>query len=226
MADSSITPIPASLNVNFTALYAAVNAVINAIATEVVTANNSAAGATTIGNGFVVGIFGATTLITSGLRGGNSSASNTLNVVSNLAINSSSVLTLGNITVNATTVSANQFIGGFGSPFTIGNTVISDSFTQTSGTGAQIIDFFTFITYRDAEYTISVNDNVSNNKMVTKMLVIHDGATAYATEFGSLITNTAMGTFTANSNTSAVTLFFTPNSTNTNVKITRLSRTI
>lgn len=224
MADSSLSPLPANLAFNFTTLCAAVNACINAIATEIVTANNSAAGATTTGNGFVIGIFGATTLVGSTIRGGNSSVANTISLGSNLASNS--YITVGFTSINSTTVQANQFIGSFASPFNIGNTSIFDIFFQTSGIGAQLIDSFTFITYRDAEYLISVNDNNANNKMMTKLHVLHDGGVAYSTEYGIIQSNSAMGVFTANANTSAVTLFFTPVSTNTNVKATRISQTI
>lgn len=227
MADSSITPIPASLNVNFTALYAAVNACINAIATEVVTANASAAGATTIGNGFVIGIFGATTLVGSTIRGGNSSAANTILLASNLTANQTGgpvTITVGNTLANATQVGANLFVGPWQPPGQLGNTWFYDLFVATSGTSAQLIDSFLFTQMRAADYLISVSDNNANNKMLAKLLVLQDGGAAYSVEYGDLVSNSLMGTFTANSNTTAVTLYFTPVSTSANVRITRISQ--
>lgn len=227
MADSSITPIPANLNVAFSVLFSTTNAIINAIATEIVTANNSAAGATTTGNGFVIGIFGATTLITSGLRGGNTSASNTLNVTSNLAINSSSVFTLGNTLANNTTVQANVFIGGFASPFNIGNTFYYDIIATTAGLSTQVVDSFALITYRAAEYFVTVKDLNANNYLMTKLNILHDGGSGYMTEYSTLTTNTInMGAFSVSANSTQVILSFTPISTSTTVKMQRVCLTI
>lgn len=227
MSDSSITPLVANLAFPFQTVYATINAIVNALATEIVTANGSAAGATTIGNGNVIGTFGATTLVTSHLRGGNTSTPNTLPIDANVSVNSSSYIFLGNTSVNSTTVQTNVFIGTFLSPFQIGNTFIYDLNFSTVGTTPQIVDSFTFITYRSAEYFIQVKDNNANNYMYTRINVLQDGGSAYYSEYATLTSNTAnMGVFVANANTSAVTLYFTPVSTSTTLKMTRISLTI
>ena len=70
------------------------NLIITALANEVVTANATANGATTVGNGFVIGMFGANTLFGSTLRGGNLTNSGLLTITSNVLFNS--ILTVNN----------------------------------------------------------------------------------------------------------------------------------
>jgi hypothetical protein len=87
---------------NFQTLYTRVNEVINAISTEVVTANTNANGSLTTGNAFVNGIFGANTFtVVTGLRGGNVQSAGQLPIISNVYV-SGEKLVIGNSTVNAT----------------------------------------------------------------------------------------------------------------------------
>jgi hypothetical protein len=76
-----------------------VNAIINAVSTEVLTANGNANGAVTTGNTFLNGILFANVLSTSKLRGGNVQASGPLLIDSNVTINTAS-LSIGNSSVN------------------------------------------------------------------------------------------------------------------------------
>lgn len=65
------------------------NQAINAISTDVVTANGNANGAVTVGNGFVIGIFGANTLVAQTLVGGQ------VNAAANLVIGSNTTFSYG-----------------------------------------------------------------------------------------------------------------------------------
>jgi hypothetical protein len=89
----SLTPLPANLAFNFANVYAAVNNIISTLANEIVTANSAAGGgAMSAGNGFVTGIFGANTLVTSLLQGGNVTSSGTFYLGSNLNTNSATII--------------------------------------------------------------------------------------------------------------------------------------
>lgn len=99
----SITPIDTA-NDTFQIFIDRVNEIINVVNTEVVTVNSSVGVST--GNGFVNGIFGSNTLVTSFLRGGNVGTSATLTITSNVQVNTA-VLSIGNTTVNTRIEAAN-----------------------------------------------------------------------------------------------------------------------
>lgn len=89
----------------------------------------------------------------------------------------------------------------------------------TTGTSAQEVDSWLLATYYSTEYNITVNDNNANNRQISKMVVIHDEGDAYYNEYAIVQSNSAMGTFVANSNTTHCRLFFTPVSSNTTLVI-------
>jgi hypothetical protein len=218
------------------------NQLANAMTTEVVTANTNANGSVTTGNGFVNGIFGSNTLVVfNALRGGNVQVSNTLVITSNVNIGSN-ILLVGNSTVNATvnslalkfsnsTVSmtftlptlpqvsdGSFYLNANGSYISLGTVT---STTDTSGTSAQLIDSFAMSSYRTADYTISVKNNVANGYQATQMLVLQDAGDAHYTEYATLVSNVSLGTMSANSNTTHVRLYFTPSVSNTTVRLNR-----
>lgn len=128
----SITPVNITTE-TFGVLYTRLNEVINAISTEVVTANSSANGALTVGNGYVQGIFGANVLYAvSELRGGNGASSGNLVVSSNANftsnINAIQVL-LGNST-NYSLITDDEFV--FTSPSSNGYLSASELVLQTT----------------------------------------------------------------------------------------------
>ena len=78
------------------------NEAINAISTEVVTANNNANGAQVTGNSFLNGTFGANVVtVYNSIRGGNVQTSAALTIISNTVIGNSHNLFLGTGTANA-----------------------------------------------------------------------------------------------------------------------------
>jgi len=99
------------------------------------------------------------------------------------------------------------------------NPTSNGSFT-TNGPLIQNVDSFA-MTFNAAEYLISVVDNTANNFYASKLLVTHNTGNSFVTEYGSITTNTALGTFSSGSNSTAVILRFTPTSSNTTVKFAR-----
>lgn len=98
------------------------NKLLYSLTNEIVTANNEANGSLTVGNGFVVGIFGANTIVVpSVLRGGNVQTSNTLNITS-------ATVASGNLTVNSSAVFVNV------TPTTTFAVQTSNSYTNTINT--------------------------------------------------------------------------------------------
>jgi hypothetical protein len=100
---------------------------------------------------------------------------------------------------------------------------VSNGQTTTSGTSTIILDAYPMATYKGAEYLLNVTDNISNNHYTTKILTTHDGYNAYSTEYGQIITNTSIGVFYSDSNTTYVRLNFTPSITSTTVKFVKVN---
>jgi len=98
------------------------NKLLYSLTNEIVTANNEANGSLTTGNGFVVGILGANTIVVpSALRGGNVQSSNTLNITS-------ATIASGNLTINASAVFVNVI------PTTTFTVQTANSYTNTINT--------------------------------------------------------------------------------------------
>lgn len=193
------------------------NELITASNTEYVTANTNANGSVSIGNVYLQGILFSTTLTTSGIRGGNVQSSANLSILSNVTINASSNFTLGNSTVNVYANSSSLFISGKELL-----PIHSQINVQTSGTSAQLVDSYVKADYRAAEYIVSIMDNAANGFQISKALTMHDsGADAYITEFAITWSNTQLGLFSSNANTTHVRLYITPTVSNTQVKATR-----
>jgi hypothetical protein len=168
----------------------ATNQMINLLATDSVTANSTANGSQTSGNGFVQGIFGAITLVGNSIGGGFVSQSANLYLTSNLIAS--------NCSLNATAV-------GWGTGH------ITQINVQTSGLSAQIIDTFPDANSTTAEYGLTVTANPGNGYQTSKLLVLNDTAShAYATEWAQMNTNGALGVFSANVGGGNVSVYFTP----------------
>ena len=99
--------------------------------------------------------------------------------------------------------------------------IISSSSNTTVGLGQQAVDTFSTSTYRSADYVISIKDNNANGYQITKILIVHDGGTSYATEYGTMATNTSLGIFSTDINGGNVRLLVTPTSSSTTMKISR-----
>ena len=126
-------------------------------------------------------------------------------------------------TANSTQIANGQFFLNANGSWT---QVAAPTYTgaaPTSGNTAQLIDYYDMTQYSVVEYLISAIDNTANNRISTKIFTTHDTSYAYTTEYATYVTNTNFGTFAANANSTHVRLYFTPTSTNTNVKFIRFN---
>ena len=99
--------------------------------------------------------------------------------------------------------------------------IITSSSNTTVGVGQQAVDTFSTTTYRSADYVISIKDNNANAYQITKILIVHDDGISYATEYGTMATNTSLGIFSTDISGGNVRLLVTPTSTSTTMKISR-----
>lgn len=101
--------------------------------------------------------------------------------------------------------------------------IASKGSVVTSGTTAQIMDSWLKSTYRSGEYFFTVEDNAANSRSVAKVLVLHDNSVtnAYITEYGVVESNVALGSYSANCNTTHCIVYFTPTVTAATVKFSR-----
>lgn len=215
----------------FSIAWQRLNQMANVISTQAMTVDASNTGSITVGNGHVSGYLSATLLATNTLRGGNVSTSGVLNIISDAAV-SNGILYVGNSTVNtyinSTSIVVNnaviqnlQATSLVLSGISLGNSAIASITSATGGLASQIIDSFLLANYRAAEYTITVSDINANSQLFSKLLLIHNVGNAYITEYGTITTNTALGTFSATVNTTAVQLVFTPAVSNTRIQAIR-----
>lgn len=153
------------------------------------------------------------------------------NTTVNAHINSTSFV-LGNTTANVTLTSTSLVFSNGSGSFTIDasgtvsnaeyNTRFKFANSTLSGVSAQLIDSFDKTSYRTAEYAISVKDNNANNWVVSKVICIHDGSNVFYDEYSVLATNNYLGTISANSNSTHVTMYYTPTSSNVKVSFSRI----
>lgn len=149
----------------------------------------------------------------------------------NVVINSTSI-TLANSSVefNIEKPTAAQVSGGDyylnanGSYAQIVIPEISPIVTNTTGTGAQLVDSFEITTYRCVNYITNVKNNNANGHSMSQLSVLYCNNTSplYA-EFGILESNGSLGSFTANANATHVRVYFAPVPSNTTVQLLRSS---
>jgi hypothetical protein len=120
------------------------NNIINLVNTDVVTTSSNSAGDLTVGNGFVIGIFGSNTVVATDIRGGNVTASNVLLLSSNVNFTGSQA----NIATNVAISGANLYVTSTSSKF-IGNAVFQSNATQA----------VVSITTNATNYALAVNVN-------------------------------------------------------------------
>ena len=95
---------------------------------------------------------------------------------------------------------------------------ISNTYSYVSTANA-IIDRFAIATYRSAEYLIQASNSTAYQ--VSKVLVVHDGTTAYATEYAIVNSAAQMLTLGVTRNNANVELWSIPSSSAVVVKFTR-----
>jgi hypothetical protein len=155
---------------------------------------------TAVGNAGITGIFNANTMVI-----GNSSI--------NVSISTS----------NSTQQSNGQYFLNANGSWTIIASPTSSANSNISGTSANVVDSYAFTSYNAVEYIIHIKDNNANAYVSTKIMTTHNGGDAFYTEYATLVTNTTLGVFLANANSTHVKLNFTPTSSNTSIKFVRLN---
>lgn len=160
-----------------------------------VTVASNTSGDMSTGNGFVVGIFGANTLVANVIAGGNVSSQSPLTILGTVNFSNNNLISYNNV---ATTYNFNY---------------------NTSNTQSQIVDTFVANTYAGGKYLISIKNNLNIDRHLTEIMVMATGANAHITEYASLINNTSLGTFSANVDTGTARLWFTPTNANNTLQI-------
>ena len=122
------------------------------------------------------------------------------------------------------TIASNVNMAGV---MSIGNTKFSvtNTFSYTTNAVATV-DSFSATTFRSAEYTIQAVDSNTNAYHFTKLLVTHDGVTAYVAEFGVITNLGNIVTFAVDINSGNVRLRGTPTSNTISIKYSRDTMTV
>jgi hypothetical protein len=154
--------------------------------------SNTATDATTINLATAV-TGGASTLTFGGTVTGN-----TLKIQSTAAgeIHLTTDVTTGtaNIFTSVTGSTGKIQVGGVGTKLFIGTqTAITSVTTTIASNSEQTVDTFKIAEFRSAEYLIQIKQGSSYQ--LSKILLVHDGATPYITEYGTLLSGaSALGT--------------------------------
>jgi hypothetical protein len=157
---------------------------------------------------------------------------NNLIIVGNLNV-SGNVVQSGSAVGNLNPVDSSYYLGQptlqwsmYGNTINVSNTlnisntsvIISNTYSYVSTANA-IIDRFAIATYRSAEYLIQASNSTAYQ--VSKVLVVHDGTTAYATEYAIVNSAAQMLTLGVTRNNANVELWSIPSSSAVVVKFTR-----
>ena len=111
----------------------------------------------------------------------------------------------GNIGISTTAPKAKLQVEEYG---------IDTTETSTSSTSQVAIHTFAATDFRSARFTIQVTNSTDSTYHTSEILLVHDGTTAYITEFGEIHTGTAEeATFDADIDSGNVRLLATPAST-------------
>lgn len=156
-------------------------------------------------------------------------------VTANVNVGANAITIGSNVTINTTaiaiTVGSSPTINS--TAFKVGNTTVNNTGTyltsgavssinvQTSGTSQQVVDSATLSSTRSMEYMWSMTDNNANAYQTSKLSVIHAGGASYHTEYAVLFSNTQLGTFATDTNTTHVRVLFTPTASNVQLKAVR-----
>jgi len=95
--------------------------------------------------------------------------------------------------------------------------VRSMGLTTSANTADQVLDSISATTYRSVKYQIQVTSSTSYH--VTEVVVVHDGTTAYITEYGTITTGSSLATFDADIDSGNLRLLTTPTNAVTVYKV-------
>jgi len=186
------------------------NTLLDALSNEIITANTTVGLTGNTGtprNGALIGVFAANTFaVTTGLRGGNTSVS------ANLAVISNSVFTSNVYVTGTAQLNVGDYVVDYGANSDIGVT------------GApRLIYSFPKATFRTGK--LMVQASRTGNNQIAEMVVAHDNTDSYLTVYGTVASpaganNSApLGTFTTAVNNANVEVYMTQTANNTAVKV-------
>jgi len=88
----------------------------------------------------------------------------------------------------------------------------------TTSTSETTMDSFAIGTYRSAKYQVSISDSTNGDYQHTEVSVVHDGTSAYFTQYGTITTDTSeLATFGVDININTLRIRVTPGSSNSTV---------
>jgi hypothetical protein len=99
------------------------------------------------------------------------------------------------------------------------NTLTSASATQ------QVVDSWATATYTSAKYICQIKDSGTAKRQSSEVLVVHDGSSAFVTEYAIVDTDGIIATFQADISGGNVRLLVTPTVTNSVIKVIRTAIT-
>ena len=137
--------------------------------------------------------------------------------------------TTGIITAADTILTAIEKLNGNLAAATAGNGTLtlvngaetSISLTTSTLTSNQIVDTFLISNVRSVKYLIQVSSLGNSYYQMSELLAIHDGTNPYISEINTILTNSAVATFSADINGANFELLVTPLYTNLSIKIIR-----
>ena len=115
--------------------------------------------------------------------------------------NNLAVLTISTADARYVNVTGDTMTGDLTVPDIIADNVILDHADLSSGTSStsfafpQTIYSFSDSDYTSAELIITAEETSSGKRHITKLLIVHDGSTASATEFATIYTNNSLATY-------------------------------
>lgn len=109
----------------------------------------------------------------------------------------------------------------------IANTSLDTStITTTTTSSNQVLDSFAASTFRTAKYLVQVHDTINNHYHASEILIVHNGTTAYITEYAIVFSNASLASFDADISGGQVRLLVTPINTTNTIKTSRTAITV
>lgn len=138
-------------------------------------------------------------------------------------------ITVGGLTVDTNTFhvdSTNNFVGIRTltplAPLQVEAVGIATSTLPTTTTTAnQVLDTFAAAAFRTAKYTVQVHDTANNYYHSCEILLVHDGATVYMTEYAIVYTSISLASFNADIAGGNVRLLVTPTNNTNTIRVVR-----
>jgi hypothetical protein len=137
------------------------------------------------------------------------------------ADNGVSVTLLGGVADSSDTVAISSFASAALLDPTYQFVSSTEDFTTTDS--SQVVDTYSIAEYRTAKYLVQLEKDSDGKYHATEILLTHNGSNVFMSEYGTITTDSSLGTFDADINSGMVRLLVTPAFTNVSVKSKRIS---